>query len=819
MTTIHNFSRVTRRDPCPVCGADSWCMVSRDGYAALCMREIDSADGTHRELSDGTPYGFHWLSSPPSGASTERYKPDADTTPTADANTLHSVYSALLDALALSPAHRAALAARGLSAAAIDTYGYRTMPPYGQRKRVLAQVKSALGGAIPDHIPGLWRGKLSGVEGIVIPVRDTRGRVVACKIRADDAKEGGKYRWLSSTSDDGPGPGAPCHSPLSSSPMHAVVRVTEGPLKADIATHLSGVHTLGIASCTSARSAVSVLKALNCTTVRVALDADMRSNPHVARGLALAVKVYREAGFTVEVETWDPSSAKGIDDALSASVALSVHTGDAVDRVVSEACEGSAKGKAKPTTEHATVSRVMSAGETAQQAPRVTLSDNALSDSDSTDWESTLIRQGRTVKPTFGNLCKVFRHAPEFKGKLRRNLMTQAVEFDGKPLPEEKAGQIRERCEDAPWGGFSPDKSNMFDALFTVASERTYHPVREYLSALQWDGESRIDYVISHVLNVPDTQTTDLDRAMVRKWFVATVRRALNPGIKADDALILIGHQGRKKSTFFQVLAGKWFGSTEIRIGDKDGLQQIHANWITEWGEIDRITTARHAGEVKAFISRCTDDFRPPYARNVERFERSCVIVGSTNNERFLTDPTGARRFWCIKVVSDIDLDTLAKWRDQLWAEAVMIAATDEPHYLAGELAQAHAEAVKRFKITEPFEDLIEKWITDVWPVLSQESGRPYMTTIDLMQYALDLKPKDCTKVAEMRVAEALQGLRYVNKRVRLRASERAAYGGKTHVHAWISADVIRSKELDAAPEIEFYTPNDTGDTSDESKV
>ena len=350
MTTIHNFHRVTRRDPCPVCGADSWCMVSRDGYAALCMREIDSADGTHREMSDGTPYGFHWLSSPPSGASTERYKPDADTTPTADANTLHSVYSALLDALALSPAHRAALAARGLSAAAIDTYGYRTMPPYGQRKRVLAQVKSALNNIIPDHIPGIWRGKLSGVEGIVIPVRDTQGRVIACKIRADDSKDGGKYRWLSSTSDDGPGPGAPCHVPLYPLSDNALARVTEGPLKADIATHLSGLHTLGIASCTSARSAVAVLKALNATTVRVALDADMRSNPHVARGLALAVKVYREAGFTVEIETWDPSSAKGIDDALSAGVALSVHAGDAVDRVVSEACEGSAKGKAKPTT-------------------------------------------------------------------------------------------------------------------------------------------------------------------------------------------------------------------------------------------------------------------------------------------------------------------------------------------------------------------------------------------------------------------------------------------------------------------------------------
>lgn len=346
-------------------------MVSRDGYAAICMRDTDSFDGTSRELSNGQPYGFHWLSSPPSGASFERYKPtDIDAPTNAPADTLHRVYSALLDALALSPAHRTNLTARGLSGAAIDTYGYRTMPPSGQRKRVLAQVKSVLGD-MPDGVPGLWRGKLYGTEGIVIPVRDTMGRIIACKIRSDDTKDA-KYRWLSSTSDDGPGPGAPCHVPLYplSDSITGVVRVTEGPLKADLATHLSGLHTLGIASCTSARSAIDALRALNAREVIVALDADFRSNPHVAKGLALAVKVYREAGLTVCVETWDPSSAKGIDDALMAHVTLTRHEGDAVDRVVSGACEGSAKGKAKPTmsttptTERVAPMRA-SAGETA----------------------------------------------------------------------------------------------------------------------------------------------------------------------------------------------------------------------------------------------------------------------------------------------------------------------------------------------------------------------------------------------------------------------------------------------------------------------
>jgi predicted P-loop ATPase len=490
--------------------------------------------------------------------------------------------------------------------------------------------------------------------------------------------------------------------------------------------------------------------------------------------------------------------------------------------VVSEALSNTqtahAKSKATLSTGATERTNAQQASATGQGVPsnalqsmqRVTLSDSARkSATDDTEWESTLIRQGRTVKPTFGNLCKVFRHAPEFKGKLRRNLMTQAVEFDGKPLPEEKAGQIRERCEDAPWGGFSPEKGTMFDAIYTVASERTYHPVREYLSALEWDGDPRIERVITDIFGTPTSQARDLDHAMVRKWFIAAVRRALHPGIKADDALVLQGEQGLKKSTFFAILGGEWFGDTEVKIGDKDGLQQIHANWITEWGEIDRITTASHAGAVKSFISRCTDHFRPPYARNVEPYKRSCVIVGSVNPERFLTDPTGARRFYVVRVVSEINIKLLTEWRDQLWAEAVWLSKTDEEHYLTGDDARAHKEAVQVHRATDPFESILSAWISDVWPALQESTGRVYLQTIDLMLYALELKPKDCTKATEMRVADAMGTIGYRNKRVRLRKSEQHLYRDasgavKDRVSAWIPASTISTKELDAADEIEF---------------
>lgn len=420
------------------------------------------------------------------------------------------------------------------------------------------------------------------------------------------------------------------------------------------------------------------------------------------------------------------------------------------------------------------------------------------------DWERALVRSGRGVKNTFGNLCKIFRGAPEFAGRLRLNEMNQRVELDSRPLPEEHVGRIRETIEDADWGGFSPGKDSTFDAIRTVASERRYHPVREYLEGLVWDGESRLDKVITEVLRVPEIAITPVSRAIIRKWFVSAVARALDPGCKCDTALVLQGAQGLKKSTFFAVLGGVWFGDTEIRIGDKDGLQQIHANWITEWGELDRITGSRHAGEVKSFVARQRDDFRPPYGRNVETYKRSCVIVGSVNPEAFLNDPTGSRRFWVIRVVLEIDVELLREWRDQLWAEAVVAYRAGETFFLDGEQEKERAEAAEAFRVRDSWEDVVEQWLVEKWIEYRIRTGRKYLQTIDVLFGALGLTAKDCNRAAEMRAADALRALGYVLKRVRVPTSEASTYkapdgSAKPLVRAWLPASIINTPELDAA--------------------
>ena len=453
--------------------------------------------------------------------------------------------------------------------------------------------------------------------------------------------------------------------------------------------------------------------------------------------------------------------------------------------------------------------------ESAKAEARVVLARAALPETpipeapiDPNAWESSLVRSGRGVKNTFGNLCKIMRSAPEFTGKLRLNTMTQKVELDDDRLPEEKVGNIREMIEDAPWGGFSPGKDNLFDAIRCVAAERKYHPVQEYLASLEWDREERIARILSDVLRVPETAITSVMRTMIRRWFIGAVRRALQPGVKHDSALVLQGGQGSGKSTFFAVLGGAWFGDTEVRIGDKDGLQQIHANWITEWGEFDRITNSRHAGEVKAFVSRMRDDFRPPYGRNVESYERSCVIVGTVNPQSFLNDPTGSRRFHIIRIVQKIDLKLLREWRDQLWAEAVHLHLQGEIHYLDGDDERAREEAAQAYRVRDVWEDIASAWVAEKWPAVKAQTGRQHLQTIDLITGAFALTPRDCNRGVEMRVGDVMRALGYVSKRVRLRPDQVAAHGGKDRVHAWLPQEEVSTPELDAADEIVFHGPD-----------
>jgi hypothetical protein len=149
-------------------------------------------------------------------------------------------------------------------------------------------------------------------------VHDHLGRILGFKVRSDAAEADPKYTTVSSTKYGGPGPGAPVHIPLLTGLPWEVIRVTEGELKADVATVLTGVLTIAIPGVSAWRAAIPVLEHLQPRTIWLAFDADWRTNPMVARALAATAMALTTQGWSVLVEVWDPAQGKGIDDVIAA---------------------------------------------------------------------------------------------------------------------------------------------------------------------------------------------------------------------------------------------------------------------------------------------------------------------------------------------------------------------------------------------------------------------------------------------------------------------------------------------------------------------
>ena len=341
---------------------------------------------------------------------------------------------------------------------------------------------------------------------------------------------------------------------------------------------------------------------------------------------------------------------------------------------------------------------------------------------DDEDWQNALeLDKAGSVKDTLSNICTILRCDPNLK-PIVFNQFKSMIDVIGKlPWPQVKPGwsDTDVACAklyfERTYGIWSPTKFK--DALLAVTSaERLYHPVKEYLATLTWDGIPRLDTLLIDYLGAEDTPYV---REVTRKTLVAAVARIYRPGIKFDSILVLNGAQGMGKSTLFALLGKEWF-SDSLSISDmkdKTAPEKLQGYWILELSELNGIKKV-DVEVVKSFITRTDDKYRQAYGTTVENHPRSCVIVGTTNSDGgFLRDITGNRRFWPVRVTGrgkyhPWDLTEV----DQIWAEAIEYFKNGEELFLKGEVA---AEAYSRQRDameTDDREGIVQEYLDRLLP-------------------------------------------------------------------------------------------------------
>jgi predicted P-loop ATPase len=263
-------------------------------------------------------------------------------------------------------------------------------------------------------------------------------------------------------------------------------------------------------------------------------------------------------------------------------------------------------------------------------------------------------------------------------------------------------------------------------AVQTAARDRSFHPVKTYLEGLQWDGAERIDRWLTTYLGVTDSEYS---RAVGSRWLISAVARIFQPGAKADCCLILEGPQGTCKSTALRTLAGEYFTDELADLGSKDAAMQTRGVWIIELSELDSLSHADVA-RIKAFISRTMDRFRPPYGMRLVESPRQCVFAGTINHGSYLRDETGGRRFWPVSC-GRIDIESLARDRDQLWAEAKARFESGQVWWLeSSDLVQLAADQQEERYEGDPWEEVIGPWLenkqdTSISEVLEKCINKP----------------------------------------------------------------------------------------------
>ena len=312
------------------------------------------------------------------------------------------------------------------------------------------------------------------------------------------------------------------------------------------------------------------------------------------------------------------------------------------------------------------------------------------------------MNENGSIKNSIKNCVAVLQSDPILFGAIRYNIMTERTDI-AKQLWWHRTSRMLNETDINYLLLYMEEKygltveTKIEKAISIVADKNKYHPVRDYLNQLEWDGTERIRYALHHFLG---TEISDYTFEAMRLFLLGAINRAFKPGCKFDVMLCLTGGQGAGKSTFFQFLAIKdeWFSDDLKKMDDENVFRKIQGHWIIEMSEMIATANAKSIEEIKSFLSRRKETYKVLYEKQASDRLRQCVFGGTLNTLDFLPlDRSGNRRFLPIMVYPDkAEVHILEnevesrKYINQLWAEAMVI-------YKSGKVRPTLSKEVEKY--------------------------------------------------------------------------------------------------------------------------
>ncbi len=345
---------------------------------------------------------------------------------------------------------------------------------------------------------------------------------------------------------------------------------------------------------------------------------------------------------------------------------------------------------------------------------------------------------------------------------------------------DERFTKLRMRLEGA--SDFLPIGRELIrDAARVVAKKNEIDTATEWLQSLEWDGVERIERFIPEYLGGRDGA---YERAISLYIWTAAAGRVMEPGLKADMIPIMKGPQGFMKSTAIAAMAPSMDEFCEVDFDEKDDdlARKMRGVLVCEIPELRGLRT-RAIEAIKAFVARTHEKWIPKYKEFSTSFPRRCVFIATTNDDEFLADNTGNRRWLPFDVHRKCDVEGIRRDRDQLWAEAA--ALFTENGLLFGEAERLAVEHHEKYMMRDAWYDVIVDWL-DRPDGLDEKSDRPadreYLRAIDVAREAFGIDAKQVKRVDEMKIADTLKALGYENGRRWVRKN-----GKREKVRAWFA--------------------------------